>query len=247
METLYIVIPAYNEEKTISAVIDDWYEVVKKHNGGGKSRLVVIDDGGEDHTYEIAKNKKEKMPLLEVIKKKNSGHAPTCMYGYRYALKNGADMVFQTDSDGQTLASEFEPFWDALKENDVIMGFREKRGDGFGRLVVSRGLSIVNFLIFHVKVKDANVPYRLMKAEALEKTLALVPKDFVLGNAVLSVAFEKNGYHIKYLPISFVVRGGGVSMYNLKKIVGLGMKTLSSFVKINKHMTQKIKGGKKKA
>ena len=38
----------------------------------------------------------------------------TVLYGYKYALKNGADYIFQTDSDGQTLPEEFEPFWLSL-------------------------------------------------------------------------------------------------------------------------------------
>ena len=42
-ESLYIVIPAYNEEENIEQVIADWYPVIQSHNGEGKSRLVIID------------------------------------------------------------------------------------------------------------------------------------------------------------------------------------------------------------
>ena len=55
MNVLYIIIPAYNEEKNIKNVIVDWYPIVEKYNGNGKSRLVVIDDGSKDKTYEIMK------------------------------------------------------------------------------------------------------------------------------------------------------------------------------------------------
>ena len=53
MDTLYIVIPAYNEEENIRQVINGWYPIIEKYNGNGKSKLVVIDDGSKDKTYEI--------------------------------------------------------------------------------------------------------------------------------------------------------------------------------------------------
>ena len=40
MDTLYIVIPAYNESENIKRTIEEWCPVVEKHNGGGASRLV---------------------------------------------------------------------------------------------------------------------------------------------------------------------------------------------------------------
>ena len=103
MDKLYIVIPAYNEQDNIEQVINDWYPVIEKHNGNGQSRLIVIDDGSKDSTYEKLKQCTKTRPLLIPITKPNGGHGATVLYGYKYALKNGADYIFQTDSDGQTL------------------------------------------------------------------------------------------------------------------------------------------------
>ena len=46
------------------------------------------------------------------------------LYAYHYALEQGADYVFQTDSDGQTLPEEFWPFWEQRKEYDMLIGNR---------------------------------------------------------------------------------------------------------------------------
>lgn len=240
MDSLYIVIPAYNESANIREVIEEWYAVIERHNGNGRSRLLVIDDGSKDDTYSIMKQEMDKKPMLVGLTKANSGHAPTCMFGYKYALEKGADYIFQTDSDGQTKASEFEVFWKLRKKYDVIMGFRKHRGDGFSRLFVSRTLRIVIKLFFHVNVLDANVPYRLMQADILKKAMSLVPQDYMLGNVVLSVVFVKRNNRVKFLPITFVSRQDGVSMYNWGRIFRIGVNSLKEFVSINKM----IDGGK---
>lgn len=51
----------------------------------------------------------DRYPQLIGITKPNSGHGATVLYAYKYAIQNGADYVFQTDSDGQTLTEEFIP------------------------------------------------------------------------------------------------------------------------------------------
>ena len=91
--------------------MDEWYQVVERHSGGGLSRLVVIDDGSRDDTYKIMKEYAAGHPLFRPVTKSNGGHGATVLYGYQYALKNGADYIFQTDSDGQTVPEEFEQFW----------------------------------------------------------------------------------------------------------------------------------------
>ena len=142
MDVLYIVIPAYNEEKNIEKVIDDWYPIVEKYNGDGNSRLVIIDDGSRDNTYGIISKCAETRPMLKAITKDNSGHGATVLYGYHYALKNNADYVFQTDSDGQTLSEEFHQFWKQRTEYDMIIGLRNKRQDGFARIFVTKNIKV---------------------------------------------------------------------------------------------------------
>ncbi|MBO4241700.1 MAG: glycosyltransferase family 2 protein, partial [Clostridiales bacterium] len=105
-DKLYIVMPAYNEEANIETVVAEWHQVAEKYGEG--SRLVIVNDGSKDSTYEKLLELKEKYPLLDPVTKENSGHGGTVLYAYNYALEKGADYIFQTDSDGQTLPSEFD-------------------------------------------------------------------------------------------------------------------------------------------
>ena len=108
MDTLYIVIPAYNESENIKRTIEEWCPVVEKHNGGGASRLVIINDGSRDDTYEIASAECETHPLLTVLTKPNGGHGSTVLYGYRYALENGADYIYPVSYTHLTLPTKLE-------------------------------------------------------------------------------------------------------------------------------------------
>lgn len=232
MEILYIVIPAYNEEETIQDVIEQWYLIVEKL--GKDSRLVVVNDGSKDNTYsmilECAKNRPQFVPLT----KENSGHGATILYAYYYALQKGADYIFQTDSDGQTIPDEFWPFWKQRKNYDMIIGYRSHRKDGISRIFVTKVLKLTIKICFGVTVTDANTPFRLMEGKALKQNLSLIPKDFNLSNVLLSVIYEKKKMNVKYIPITFKPRQGGVNSINLKKIIKIGICAVKDFRKINK-------------
>ncbi len=233
MDILYVVIPAYNEEDNINQVVRDWYPIIEKHNGDGASRLVIVDDGSKDNTYSFLQKEAETKPLLVPMTKTNGGHGATVLYGYRYALKQGADYIFQTDSDGQTLPGEFEPFWQEREKYDMVIGWRKERQDGVSRVFVTKTLKAVIRACFGVSVKDANTPYRLMKAKTMERYLNLIPENFNLSNVLLTVIFQKKGCRVKYIPITFRPRQGGVNSINMKKIFGIGKQALNDFRKLN--------------
>ncbi len=232
MDKLYIIIPAYNERDNIENVVNDWYPVAEKY--GEDSRLVVVNDGSKDDTYEILKKLAESRPKMIALTKPNGGHGATILFGYDYAIKNGADYVFQTDSDGQTLPSEFDAFWQQRENFDMVIGHRKGRQDGFSRIVVTKTLKLVCALCFRVKVTDANTPFRLMKASSLAKEIGYIPENYNLSNVIISVLLIKKGYKVKFIPITFRPRQGGVNSINMKKIFKIGKKALHDFAEINR-------------
>lgn len=235
-DSLYIVIPAYNEQDNIKQVVTDWYPVVQQYGEG--SKLVVIDDGSKDSTFSILKEMTSEMPQLVPLTKPNGGHGATVLYGYRYALSQGADYIFQTDSDGQTLPSEFAPFWNSKEKYDMVVGYRSHRKDGFSRIVVTRVLRLVVHLCFHVFVLDSNTPYRLMKADTLKECMKYVPEDFFLSNVALTAIYKKKGKKLHFIPITFRPRQGGVNSINLPRIFKIGVKSFSDFREINKRLSE---------
>ena len=234
MDSLFIVIPAYNEQDNIENVIKDWYPIVEKYNGDGRSRLVIIDDGSKDETYAIMQKYAKDCPLFQPLTKTNSGHGATVLYGYHYALDNKADFVFQTDSDGQTVPAEFHQFWEQRHQYDMVIGHRCKREDGLSRIFVTKVLKLVIKICFKAEVTDANTPYRLMESHQLSQNLSYIPEDFNLSNVLLAVIYSKKNQKVKYNPITFKPRQGGVNSINLKKITKIGIQAVKDFKSINR-------------
>ena len=229
METLYIIMPAYNEADNIRTLIHDWYPVIEKYHGNRKSRLVVINDGSKDNTLERLQELMPAHPLLEVLTKPNGGHGSAVLYGYHYAIHQGADYIFQTDSDGQTLPSEFDRFWKLKKRYDIVLGMRPDRKDGVSRVFVEKTLCVLLRLFFGVSVPDANAPYRLMKREILEKYLRMLPDDYNIPNVMLTVFFAFYHEKLKFVRITFRPRQGGSNSINIKSIGKIGWKALGDF------------------
>ncbi len=234
MDRLFIVIPAYNEEENIIQIIDDWYPIIEKYGETGKNRLVIIDDGSRDNTYKIICECTKDRPYLVPITKPNAGHGATVLYGYNYALAQGADYIFQTDSDGQTLPQEFEQFWNLRQQYDMVIGWRKTREDGTGRIFVTKVLKLVIRICFGVNVKDANTPFRLMRANTLRQYISMIPDNFNLSNVLLSVIYTKKKCNVKYCSITFRPRQGGVNSINMRRIFKIGKQAVKDFWKIRK-------------
>lgn len=234
MESLYIVMPAYNEEKNIKSVIEQWYPILEGKDES--SRIVVADSGSSDATHDILIELKKTYPKLEVLEDSDRYHGPKVIALYDLAIKNGIDYVFQTDSDGQTDPNEFDAFWKQRREYDGIFGYRNVRGDGKKRAFVEKVVCFLLKLYFGVKVPDANAPFRLMKVDTLEKYLYKLPSDYNLPNIMITTYFVYYKEKTNFKTITFKPRQAGVNSINIPRIIKIGWKALKDFKKFKKGM-----------
>ena len=237
MDKIYFVLPAYNEAENIDDVVKQWYAVVQKINDeGNAATLCIADDGSKDDTMQRMKELATSRPHFEPLAKKNSGHGATVLYLYQHAIEQGADFIFQTDSDGQTNPEEFWQMWEHRHKYDFQLGYRKGRQDGASRVFVTKTLRLVVYCMFHVWVTDANTPFRLMKASKLRPIMDVIPHDFFLSNVAISAIAVKWKYAIKFYRITFKPRQGGINSINMRRIVKIGWKALSDFRKINQSL-----------
>ena len=116
---LSIIIPTYNAEKFLDKGLTSY--IMEDEDLMNKLEVIVVNDGTPDNSVAVAQKYVDMHPnVFSIINKENGGHGDAVLYGYSYAIRNHADYIFQTDSDGQTLPEEFEPFWDERKFNDSV-------------------------------------------------------------------------------------------------------------------------------
>lgn len=227
--------PAYNEEGIIEEVVKQWYPILTGKSD--ESKIVIADSGSNDKTHEILVHLQQTdCPKLEILSETNQYHGPKVIALYDYAIKNGADYIFQTDSDGQTNPKEFEAFWEERKIYDGIFGNRTVRGDGKDRAFVEWVVCFLLKMYFRVKVPDANAPFRLMKADVVKKYLYKMPQEYNLPNIMMTTYFSYFDEKMLFKEISFESRHAGVSSVNISKIVKIGWKALGDFRKLRKDM-----------
>src|SRR3989338_8747027 len=110
---VYAIIPGYNEAARIGSVIK---EVAKYAD-----EVIAVDDGSSDGTGSVAKEAGATV-LRHVI---NCGKGAALKTGCEYAVSNGADAIVAIDADGQHNPAEIPKFLKALKDADIVFGYRK--------------------------------------------------------------------------------------------------------------------------
>lgn len=236
MDSLYIVMPAYNEEANMEAVVRAWYPNLSGKDG--KSRIVIADSGSTDATHSILTKLQKEFPQLDILQNTDKQHGPKVLSLYQYAIENGIDYIFQTDSDGQTSADEFDAFWQLRTQYDAILGHRNVRGDGRSRAFVEHVVCFILRAIFGVKVPDANAPFRLMKSALVSKYIDRLPKDYNIPNIMFTTYFALYKENISFKTITFNSRQKGVNSINIPKIMKIGWRALGDFRNFKREMKE---------
>lgn len=156
---IFIVIPAYNEEKRIGKVLDELRNT--------KHKTLVVDDGSTDGTYKIASNGCDYVLRHRV----NLGKGASMKTGAEAAFLLDAEAVIFMDSDGQHMVSDLNKFTDSLNSGRKLVFGARQWGGGvpFVRMVGNKLVSGFIFLLFGVKVSDILCGYRAIARDIYEK------------------------------------------------------------------------------
>jgi len=222
-ESLWVVLPVFDEEAAIERVFEEWLPVLRAT--GADLRVLAIDDGSRDRSLERLRAIERDQPEVAVLSQANRGHGESCLGGYRAALAAGADWVFQIDSDGQCDPRFFPEVWAVRREHPVVFGYRRRRDDGWARWAISRLVSVVGWLATGTWVADANVPYRLMRADRLARALDSFPERFGLANVLLAHRLTRLA-GIRWVPIRFRARQGGQTSLDAASFARQGWRLL---------------------
>ena len=202
---LTVVMPVYNEEASLGACGRSWTDALDSLDID--YRLVVINDGSKDATLDVLADLAAQPRVLGVTKA-NEGHGPTILRGYRLAAAT-SDWVFQVDSDDEIPASAFADVWAAREGVDAVFGIRTGRGQSPDRKLISTIAGLTTRVLLRGRVADVNVPYRLMRADALAPVLDALPADTFAPNIVISGALGRDQSRFAEVPVPHQDRAAG--------------------------------------
>lgn len=160
MKTI-VIIPAYNEEKTIGGVISRIKNYV--------DQIIIIDDSSIDKTYQAAKEANNQTIVLQ--HEINLGKGAALKTGCEAALKLGADIIICMDADAQHKPEDIPRFIEKIKQgNDIVFGSRlVGKGMPLMMFLGNKFLSTVICKLFKIFIHDTQSGFRAFTSEAYKK------------------------------------------------------------------------------
>lgn len=200
---LSIIIPVYNEEKTISKVV----EKVKSLNFDVEKEIIVVDDGSTDNTPFILKRLKDKFRDIKfVFHEKNQGKGTAVRTGI--SISTGDIIVIQ-DADMEYDPHQIKDLIQPILRNDclIVYGSRFLKDNPVLYRKYYLGNKLISWIIgflFGKRLTDSYTCYKVFHRKVLEN-ITLKSKGFEI-EAELTCKFLKCGYKILELPISYIPR-----------------------------------------
>lgn len=197
---LSIIVPAYNEERGISAQIERVQQVM---NASGIAwELIVVDDGSTDGT--AAEVEKHRVRLIRQSRNR----------GYGAALKAGIaasqnELVAIIDADGTYPAEALIPMFAQARDNDMVVGARiaENVNIPLARKPAKWVLAQLASYLAEQPIPDLNSGLRIMRKSIVEKFEHLLPSGFSFTTTI-TMSMLCTGHSVHYHPIDYFKRVG---------------------------------------
>ena len=174
MNKILIIVPAYNEAKTIKSVVNQLNINIPEAD------ILVINDCSNDETETILKE--ENINHISLIS--NLGIGGAMQTGYIYALKNNYDIAVQIDGDGQHDSYNIKEILRPIQENkaDMVIGSRYVEKTSY-KTPIFRKMGMIYFknlinLITNKKINDTTSGYRAVNSKVIKLFANDYPKDY---------------------------------------------------------------------
>ena len=219
-----VVIPAFNEQKTVGHVIEETTSVMDSL--GVPYEIIVVNDGSTDGTGQVAARYKATVLTNET----NMGKGYAVRKGFEQAT---GDLIVTIDSDGAHSPKEIPDLLEPLSNGtDIVGGSRFLSNNAFSTTKLNRiGNFVFNMVIATLtgkRVTDSQTGFRAIKKEVLQK-LNLASTGYEIETEI-TVKSLKNGFTFKEKPITCKQREYSASKL---KILNDGAKILKTVLKAN--------------
>ena len=223
MKKISVVIPVYNVANVIEDVIESFQkDVVSKLHG---SEFIVVEDGSTDGSKEKIAKLQKKYHFRFISGEKRKGYVKA----FKDAMKLPKnEIVFFSDSDGEYNPKDFWKLIDYIDDYDIVVGCRENRKI-FHRVIVSRMNNFFIFLLFGIKMRDSNSPFRLVKKNVINDIIDDVGMTIHPGSESV-VRAKKKGYKVIEVPVRHYKTES--EFFSFKKFPKIVLKTIFGLIKL---------------
>ena len=127
-DKLCVVMPVYNEEDAIGPVLKKWTVALDALSVDYVIR--PYNDGSKDKSLQVMQDVAKDLPCVDVRDKINGGHGNTILTGYRDAVSDGYDWVFQIDSDDEICSGNLlQDGGMEFVSGEITTSFTDENGD----------------------------------------------------------------------------------------------------------------------
>ena len=207
-----IILPTYNEADNLERLIN---QILSAHP---EFNIIVVDDNSPDGTGTMANSLAEGYQTVQIIHRPcKKGLGSAYVEGFGKALAEGADLIFEMDSDFSHDPKYLADFLTAAQQADCVIGSRYQRGvrvEGwrFRRLLLSK---FSNMFVSYIMVKplwDFTSGFRCYHKKVLAAIdLAAIKSDGYAFQIEMTHLSYKHGFSVAEIPILFKEREGGYS------------------------------------
>jgi dolichol-phosphate mannosyltransferase len=220
IERALVVIPTYNESSNLRGIVE---EVLGANE---IMSVLIIDDNSPDGTGKLADELAEENLRINVIHRKGKlGLGSAYIEGFKYALKEGYDCIFEMDADFSHNPAYIKDFLDAIEDNHLVIGSRYLTGVNVVnwpmlRLIISYCAGIYTRLITGLPIRDPTSGFKCFRKEVLKSIdLDRIYSDGYSFQIELNYWCWRKGYRIREIPIIFIDRNSGSSKMNRRIII----------------------------
>jgi glycosyltransferase involved in cell wall biosynthesis len=203
-----IVIPVYNEDDNLPALLGKISAVLPRING--PVEILLIDDGSSDNSLSVMNGLKKVYPMIRILKLgRNCGQSAAFDCGFRAAR---GDIIVTLDADLQNDPEDIPRLLEKLKACDMAYGWRRNRKDPFLKLISSRIANFVRNAVTGENIKDTGCSLKAYKRHCLNNI-----KLYDGMHRFLPTLVQLEGLRIEEVEVSHSPRKYGKSKYNIRK------------------------------
>jgi dolichol-phosphate mannosyltransferase len=213
LERALVIVPTYNERENIARLID---RVLAQDP---RLEILVVDDGSPDGTAEIVEEIIAGNRRVHIMRRaRKMGLGTAYVAGFRWALQNGYDFVFEMDADFSHDPSHLPDFLRAIEASDLVIGSRYREGKvtivnwPISRLLLSYFANVYARFVTGLPVWDTTAGFKCFRRSVLEAIdLSKVVSNGYGFQIEMHFRVWKKGFRIIEIPIVFVDRTEGQS------------------------------------